>query len=234
MAWPSESLMTLNRSRSMNSTATPPARSCGQALEALLDAARQQRPVGQVGQRVVEGLVLERGLEPVTARWRWRPGSWPAAPGRGRPTGRSTAIRWNSVSAPTSSPEPGARSEAARAWVNPWVANSGRGRAQAVIVDQVEHEHLARCRCAAPRRRARSAAARRRTAGSPGGTPAEVRMRITPSALEHADDRGDGLEVPLEHRRDLGQGHLERRAAGDGLQQVGLLGQQVLGPPAGR
>ena len=60
--WPSESLTTLKSSRSRNSRATfgpPPA----PAREGPLDVVAEQDPVGQPGQRVVEGVVEELRLE---------------------------------------------------------------------------------------------------------------------------------------------------------------------------
>ena len=58
-AWPSVSLTVLKSSRSTNSTATEGSGS----RERLLDPVDEQRAVGQVGERVVEGLVLELALE---------------------------------------------------------------------------------------------------------------------------------------------------------------------------
>ena len=52
MAWPSESLTFLKRSRSRNSTAILPSLRCARAI-ACADAVGEQRAVGQAGQRVV-------------------------------------------------------------------------------------------------------------------------------------------------------------------------------------
>ena len=60
-SWPSESLTTLKRSRSRNSTATPrvaPAR----APQRLAEAVEEQRAVGQAGERVVQRAVGELEL----------------------------------------------------------------------------------------------------------------------------------------------------------------------------
>ena len=55
--WPSVSLTSLKRSRSMSITARPPLRPLGGA-HALLDAVAEQHAVRQPGERVVERLVL--------------------------------------------------------------------------------------------------------------------------------------------------------------------------------
>ena len=60
--WPEPSLTALKSSRSTNSTATGAASAVG-AGERVLQPVGEQRAVGQAGQRVVEGVVLELGLQ---------------------------------------------------------------------------------------------------------------------------------------------------------------------------
>ena len=62
-AWPSVSLTVLKSSTSMNRTAS----SSRRGVERLAHAGDEQRAVGQVGQRVVEGLVAELLLEVLQA-----------------------------------------------------------------------------------------------------------------------------------------------------------------------
>ncbi len=58
--WPNVSLTSLNRSRSISSTASEPASRRAPA-EGLLEPVLQEQPVRKARQRVVEGLMLERG-----------------------------------------------------------------------------------------------------------------------------------------------------------------------------
>ena len=56
LAWPSVSLISLKRSRSITITATPASSRCG-ATDHLSDAILEQDTVGQLGERIVQRLV---------------------------------------------------------------------------------------------------------------------------------------------------------------------------------
>ena len=222
--------MTLNRSRSMNSTATPWASSAIRTSASWMRT-RQQRPVGQVGERVVERLVLERGRELVALDGDGRQVGGPLhrlQVGRGQVAGHPVEDREH--------PDQLARARGAQpagAGLGEAVVGEELGRrTQVGPVDQVEHEHLAHARAQRDPARARSAAGRRRTGRSRRAAREVDRRRITPSsssmpitAVTPSTWRST-IAVILPSVMSSG------RAPGDGLEQVGLLGQQVLGPLA--
>ena len=231
MAWPSASLTTLKRSRSMNSTATPAAFGAT-AAESHVDALVEQEPVGQVGEGVVEGLVLERGLEPVALDGDGRQvhgplhqievrlaqlGRHPVEEGQ-----RAQQLaRARGDAAPTS-----------RDWLKPSSGEQLGRRTQPLVVHQVVDEQLA------------PAAAQRQPGPLVGWHGVEQGHQLGnrrqpgahpdhPVVVEQTDGRAHVAQLPLQHAHDLLQGDLQGRTLGDGLEQVGLLAQQVLGPAAG-
>ena len=145
-AWPRLSLTTLKRSRSMNSTASswPQVFAAGQGVG---DAVEEQRPIGQPGERIVEGAVaqllfedfalgrapqrtggvldqlvgprLHRGARTIRARRLRAPGTRSARRRRRRPR-RPGPGHWSDLVQSRSSPRPLARVQqlpVARRWV---------------------------------------------------------------------------------------------------------------------
>ena len=191
----------------------------------VIDAVLQQGTVGQAGEVVVEGLVLERRLEPSTLDGDGGQVERPIEE-VGLEVREATVLGVEDGERAEQLARAGREDRCGPAQDEP-VIGEGVGRAEGGVGPQVVHERL-----------------------TVGGAHVEAGVGIGGELVEQGDevtrqprcrahpDHPVGIEDPdravgagdhaLDHLGDLLQRDLERRPSGDRLEQLGLLGEEVL------